>query len=118
MMKLPTIANALLFLSWSAAIVVLPQQHLRAETVKADSNKKEYVDQRVTAATKQMQEQTAKPETASNSNDEASVLPEVKINEKRFKDERINKTQSITTISAQDIDRSQPSSIFDAVLHQ
>ncbi|MES2552950.1 MAG: TonB-dependent receptor plug domain-containing protein, partial [Pseudomonadota bacterium] len=107
-----------LLLASTASIFMLPQT-LCAEPVSATepvSEKETVVDQskaRAISGPKPAAKQVAIPQTAST--EDISVLPEVKINEKRFKDERINKTQSITTISSQDLDRSQPSSIFDAV---
>ena len=51
------------------------------------------------------------PET--NAADE--VLPEVNVNSTSIKQNRIDKTQSITTVTAEDLQRTQPSNIFEAI---
>jgi hemoglobin/transferrin/lactoferrin receptor protein len=43
------------------------------------------------------------------------VLPEVKVNATSIKEKRIDQTQSITTVTTQDLQRTQPSNIFDAI---
>lgn len=44
-----------------------------------------------------------------------TVLPETSVSSSRIRDERINKTQSITKITAEDLERTQVSNVFDAV---
>lgn len=55
------------------------------------------------------------PATAGTNNAQHTVLPETSISSTRIRDERINKTQSITTISSEDLEKRQVSTIFDAV---
>ena len=43
------------------------------------------------------------------------VLPEVNVNSTSIKENRIDKTQSITTVTAEDLQRTQPSNIFEAI---
>lgn len=45
----------------------------------------------------------------------ATVLPETSVSSSRIQDEHINKTQSITKITAEDLERRQVSTVFDAV---
>jgi hemoglobin/transferrin/lactoferrin receptor protein len=42
-------------------------------------------------------------------------LPEIVVKEKRIQDTRINRTQSSTTITAKDLERTQAATIFDAI---
>ncbi|HEY3301889.1 MAG TPA: TonB-dependent receptor plug domain-containing protein [Methylophilaceae bacterium] len=42
-------------------------------------------------------------------------LPKLKVDERRIESERINKTQSITMVTSKDLERTQSSSIFDAI---
>ena len=44
-----------------------------------------------------------------------TVLPETSVSSTRIRDERINATQSITRITAEDMERRQVSTVFDAV---
>ncbi|MCB5189700.1 TonB-dependent receptor [Methylobacillus arboreus] len=53
--------------------------------------------------------------SAIRSNTQDTVLPETSISSSRIRDERINKTQSITRITSEDLERTQVSNIFDAV---
>ena len=46
---------------------------------------------------------------------ETATLPEVKVSGSRIKEQRINKTQSITKITLEDLERTQVSNVFDAV---
>ena len=45
----------------------------------------------------------------------ATVLPEIEVSGKRIRDQRINKTQSITTVTSRDLERTQAATIFEAV---
>ena len=47
--------------------------------------------------------------------EEAITLPAVNVNAERIRDETINPTQSITTLNAKDLARTQPATIFDAI---
>ena len=53
----------------------------------------------------------ATPKAAAGS----TVLPEIEVSGKRIRDQRINKTQSTTTVTARDLERTQAATIFDAV---
>ncbi|MCB5184164.1 TonB-dependent receptor [Methylobacillus gramineus] len=46
---------------------------------------------------------------------EVNTLPEVSVKSSRIREERVNPTQSITKITAEDLQRMQASSVFDAV---
>ena len=61
---------------------------------------------------------TALPATnqpKSSSKSDATTLPEVKVSGNRIKEKRIDKTQSISKITSEDMDRQQVSNVFDAV---
>lgn len=45
----------------------------------------------------------------------SDILPEVKVNASSIKEKRIDQTQSITTVTTQDLQRAQPSNIFEAI---
>jgi hemoglobin/transferrin/lactoferrin receptor protein len=57
---------------------------------------------------------TSNMPTSSNKAD-AATLPEVKVSGNRIKEKRIDKTQSITTVTSEELERTQPSTIFDAL---
>ncbi|MEZ0232801.1 MAG: TonB-dependent receptor plug domain-containing protein [Methylophilaceae bacterium] len=63
----------------------------------------------------QAEKSTQKTQDKKVLGDAAAVLPEVKVSGGRIKDQRINKTQSITKITLEDLERTQASSVFDAV---
>ncbi|MGY1490675.1 TonB-dependent receptor domain-containing protein [Methylobacillus pratensis] len=44
-----------------------------------------------------------------------TVLPEIGVSAGRIRDQRINKTQSITTVTSRDLERTQAATIFEAV---
>ncbi|HSH72745.1 MAG TPA: TonB-dependent receptor [Methylophilaceae bacterium] len=52
---------------------------------------------------------------AEQKKEEATALPEVKVNAGKIKDISIDPTQSITTITAKDLERTQPATVFDAI---
>jgi len=73
------------------------------------------VQEKVAAENKTQQLAPPKDSSPHDATDKTAVLPEVKVNSSRIKDKRINKTQSITTVTSEELDRTQPSSIFDAL---
>lgn len=58
---------------------------------------------------------TSTPAPSGRSNPQDTILPETSVSSSRIRDERINKTQSITKITSEDLERRQVSTVFDAV---
>lgn len=58
---------------------------------------------------------TSAPAQAARGNPQDTILPETSVSSSRIRDERINKTQSITKITSDDLEKRQVSNVFDAV---
>ena len=98
-------------LCWLAVLLTLsPITALSAESDLTDINSPALVINEQPAA-----KQQSAPPSASQQTQEATALPEVKVNAVKIKDVTIDPTQSITTITAKDLEHTQPATVFDAI---
>ncbi|MCB5187653.1 TonB-dependent receptor [Methylobacillus caricis] len=68
-----------------------------------------------TAESNQNQDEPTTTRPTSKQSPATTILPDISVSSSRIKQERINKTQSITTITQQDLERTQASNVFDVV---
>jgi len=98
-------------LGWLAILLMVgPKSAQSAETSSTDNS------QPIQKPTQDTSKQGNSKANASEAQKEtASMLPEVSVNAASIKDTSIDPTQSITTITAKDLERTQPATIFDAI---
>jgi len=95
-------------LCWIAALLLLsPDSAQSAET--SAGNTKQQADEPDTL------ESTQKTPLSLPKKDDITALPEVNVSAGKIKDTSIDPTQSITTVTAKDLERTQPATIFDAI---